>query len=386
MAFSCKIILAERPKENGQRMVYLQAIIDRKRAIVPLKFYLNEKEFDERRQIVKNSHPNEQTLNTEILVSISKAITIASKYRIDNKHLTPQEFKNRFLEPSRLLDVIKFFKEELESTAPDLEPNTIRQHHTVINKLDEFRLKKRYGAYLMFSQLNPTMMQAFKNFMRSHGNVDSTIDKNLKIVKQYLSKAEKMGIRFDDPFMLIKIKTYRSNRLSLSQKEVDAMATYYNSPTCETNHKQFLRYFLFSCYTGLRISDIKVLTWNNVHDNVLSFIATKGKRKGKVNKVPINQRDKELLPPFQTGGKPIFKTFAEASGNKMLKKIASRLDIRKKITYHVSRHTFGSLFAEGGNIVALQKIMGHGDIKTTMGYVHTSTKNLIDAKTERFGA
>lgn len=29
-------------------------------------------------------------------------------------------------------------------------------------------------------------------------------------------------------------------------------------------------------------------------------------------------------------------------------------------------------------------MMGHGNIKTTMGYVHTSNKNLIDAKNKRF--
>ena len=38
---------------------------------------------------------------------------------------------------------------------------------------------------------------------------------------------------------------------------------------------------------------------------------------------------------------------------------------------HVARHTFATQFiANGGNVVYLQQILGHGDMRTTMRYVH----------------
>jgi len=43
------------------------------------------------------------------------------------------------------------------------------------------------------------------------------------------------------------------------------------------------------------------------------------------------------------------------------------------------------MMAESGHLSETQKMMGHSDIKTTMGYIHTSNKNLIDAKKKRFG-
>lgn len=38
------------------------------------------------------------------------------------------------------------------------------------------------------------------------------------------------------------------------------------------------------------------------------------------------------------------------------------------------------------NAKPLQRMMGHNDLKTTMGYVHTSTQALMDAMESRFSA
>lgn len=51
---------------------------------------------------------------------------------------------------------------------------------------------------------------------------------------------------------------------------------------------------------------------------------------------------------------------------------------------HVLRHTFASHFImNGGNILTLQKILGHTLLAMTMRYAHLSPDNLQDAM--RFG-
>ena len=48
---------------------------------------------------------------------------------------------------------------------------------------------------------------------------------------------------------------------------------------------------------------------------------------------------------------------------------------------HVLRHTFASHFVmNGGNILALQKVLGHRDLKTTMIYAHLSPEHLQEVK------
>lgn len=47
---------------------------------------------------------------------------------------------------------------------------------------------------------------------------------------------------------------------------------------------------------------------------------------------------------------------------------------------HVLRHTFASHFMmNGGNILVLQHVLGHTDIKMTMRYAHFAPDHLEDA-------
>lgn len=383
MSFSCKIILSGYAKEDRTKRVYLQAIIDRKRAIVPLGFYLPEDLFDQRRQRIKPGHPNANNYDTEFQIAIAKANNIASRFRIEGKYLTPDGFRDEFTSPTGSMDLIKFIIEELELKRPKIAHNTYKQHNTVVNKLKAFRKTIPFGTITI------ELMQQFQNHLIKT-NSGPTVHKNLKIVKQYLVEARTKGVVFKDPFVAIKIKNFKSNRLALSETELQRIENYFNKRDCHPKHKKLLQYFLFSCYTGVRISDIRVLTWNNLHEDILIFTPVKTKYKNEDVKVPLGSQAKKYLPVFshrksKKGKWVIFDTYADQVSNRYLKEVADKVEIRKKITYHTSRHTFGSLFAEKGNVVALQKIMGHGDIKTTMGYVHTSTKALVDAVKERFG-
>ncbi len=48
---------------------------------------------------------------------------------------------------------------------------------------------------------------------------------------------------------------------------------------------------------------------------------------------------------------------------------------------HVLRHTFASHFMmNGGNILTLQRILGHANVTMTMRYAHMSPDNLQEAK------
>ena len=47
--------------------------------------------------------------------------------------------------------------------------------------------------------------------------------------------------------------------------------------------------------------------------------------------------------------------------------------------FHALRHTFASHFVmAGGNILSLQKILGHSDIKITLLYAHLAPDYLAD--------
>lgn len=67
-----------------------------------------------------------------------------------------------------------------------------------------------------------------------------------------------------------------------------------------------------------------------------------------------------------------------AEYRKILKSV--KPDLPRGQAVHVLRHTFAAHFMmNGGNILTLQKIMGHASIQQTMTYAHLSPDYLQDA-------
>src|SRR5690606_13617017 len=66
-----------------------------------------------------------------------------------------------------------------------------------------------------------------------------------------------------------------------------------------------------------------------------------------------------------------FKLPTQQEYNRTLKDIAVLAGIKKRLTSHVGRHTFGYLFMTSvGDIYALKEIMGHSKIETTQKYAY----------------
>ena len=64
----------------------------------------------------------------------------------------------------------------------------------------------------------------------------------------------------------------------------------------------------------------------------------------------------------------------------ILNNLAIEIDLKKKISPHVLRHSFAThLIENGADIISIQKMMGHENIITTEKYLHIKKKHLIDS-------
>ena len=71
-----------------------------------------------------------------------------------------------------------------------------------------------------------------------------------------------------------------------------------------------------------------------------------------------------------TGKKGRFHIF-DSTIQKAVKKAAERIGILQKVTPHMLRHSFATHMLEGGtDIRTVQELLGHKDVRTTMGYCH----------------
>lgn len=78
---------------------------------------------------------------------------------------------------------------------------------------------------------------------------------------------------------------------------------------------------------------------------------------------------KELLPEQGFDNQNVFKVLTDQPTNRYLKDIMITAGISKHMSFHCSRHTFGTCSLDFGiPIEVVSKILGHTDIKTTAIY------------------
>jgi len=75
----------------------------------------------------------------------------------------------------------------------------------------------------------------------------------------------------------------------------------------------------------------------------------------------------------------VFPNLSESKINRHLKEIAKEAGINKNVTFHMGRHTFGTIMASKIPLPTLQNLMQHSDIKTTMIYINMSSKMIDDS-------
>uniref|UniRef100_UPI00141AA844 tyrosine-type recombinase/integrase n=1 Tax=Pseudomonas aeruginosa TaxID=287 RepID=UPI00141AA844 len=104
----------------------------------------------------------------------------------------------------------------------------------------------------------------------------------------------------------------------------------------------------------------------------VTFVNTKSKR---ARSVPIDSILEDALQDHFTR----YGTFSNCR-NSFDQTIKTCITLPAGQASHVLRHTFASHFMmNGGNILTLQKILGHTSLAMTMRYAHLSPDHLQDA-------
>lgn len=227
---------------------------------------------------------------------------------------------------------------------------------------------RTYTPELPFNQLSRAWLDDYKTYLYRNlsGN---TVWKKLKEMRTYVNLAKGAGYIFDYPFTGFKMLVLTNRIDYLNEKEFSILRDHFHSLEIDKDHVLTLRAFLFSCYTGLRISDLMAVSWKEVRNGTLTFTPQKRTREimEKVA-VPLHAAAFALIP---TTKGLLIPTVVEQSMNRTIKVIARHLGLSQDISFHWARHTFATRFLRhGGGIEVLQQLMGHKDITTTMIYVH----------------
>ena len=203
-----------------------------------------------------------------------------------------------------------------------------------------------------------------------------------------MNKAVVEGLIPSNPFKALEAK--EKPKIKNARREfltVEELKVLINTPCrCDIVKKAFL----FSCFTGLRYSDMKSLLWSEVHtaaDGKTLYIEHRQIKTKKTVTIPLSEEALRWMPLQKEGVDQVFHelTVSTKTVEDVLKAWMKDCGIDKHITYHCSRHTAATtLLTLGANLYVVSKLMGHSSIQMTEVYAKivdqkkVETMNLVN--------
>jgi integrase len=368
-------------KENKAALVVevYQSGVHSFRKFINTDILLKENEWNDEKKIVTSKNINHIRYNKMVSDLCHSIEAYAYDLHIKDDVLTQHKL-DIFLNGKQINanSFISFYKNEID---PNMKRGTRKEHEYTYNLLFEFRNE------ILFSEININLIKEFNRFLVSKGLKQNTIAKHHEHIKRFLNIAYLNGL-FDDvrnPYHHLKslLKRVKSDRISLSMEELGSIEEKeINEAYPELQLAKDL--FLFSCYSGLRFSDVISLEKKHLikDEKGNNTIIKKMEKVDKPVTLPVsllfNGKSVQYILKYIDGQEDyVFPRVSNQHVNRQLKILAQGTLVKMRLTFHVARHTFGTMLAEiTYNPYLIMKLMGHADIETSMIYIHLSQKHI----------
>lgn len=238
-----------------------------------------------------------------------------------------------------------------------------------VRLLKEFVQQKYKREDLYLRELNLNFIQAFHSFLKiDKGMAQNSSTKHLKLLKKIINLAVANSYMSINPFITYKVEREPVEIDFLDEEELRKIINF-DTPLPRLERAKDM--FLFGCFTGLSYIDIKTLAPEHFEKDNTGRIWIKKRRvkTGVLSRIPLLPIAKLILDKYK-GGEKLLPIQDPADINKYLKDIAILCDIKKRITFHTSRHTFASTVTLANNISleVVSKMLGHTNTRMTNHY------------------
>jgi len=374
--------------KDGTKSLYLLFTSNRDRKKISLNIRVYPKNWNIKKCEVKKSDIEYKRKNKYIRKYSEKAQKIIDDYFFNDKELSIFEFEKSFKNQSfGSKSFYDFIQTEMKTL--DISEGTQKNYLKQISKLKSFKKE------LLFSNIDVRFLNEYNHFLKTErANSDNTRKASLNFLRATINKARKQKITEINPFLNYSIGTIKGNKESLTKSEIDKLEVLLKADNLKENERKVLEYFLFDCYTGLRISDLKVIKYSNIETDIINgkeykflvYIPIKTKKYKKVAQIPLLSFSEKFIKPCEFPNKTIFNVFTGQGTNRILKRIMKKAKINKHITTHCGRYTFISVASElGMRGEMIQSMTKHAKLEETLGYLNVSRSALIE-EMEKFNS
>ena len=399
MKTSIKFLLWEKQHKGGKEPIYVRITRRGKPTYFSTGEWLKPTDWNDEFEACQNNFQGKARLDRR-LISIKEHLhDIIDTLDKKGGAYESTDIKGIYLNKiEKKISFSEYFKQFYTDSEYTKAYATYKKEINIFNKLNKFANNKE----LEFTDITVNFLNKYELFcIKTWKNAKNTIARDLRTLRAVINKAINEGIILvtDNPFKKYKLPSEKTHRNYLTREELNNFRKIYINPKHIMYH--YRNMFLFGCYTGLRVSDILQLKWQNFDGTSISIVMQK--TDDTLNNPVIPNAFKMLeeyknakydsdyvFPVLDKGrfdlnskiGKSKAISSANASCNRFIKIIAKSAEINKNVHFHISRHTFATLaLSSGVDIFYVQKLLGHSKIKSTQIYtkiIDTDLKKVVN--------
>ena len=369
--------------------IYARVTVDGKRAEFNLNRELPVSLWDEKRKRGKGFSKYVISLNKymdQVFTGLHEAHRQLLQEEVD---ITSAGIKARYLgEDDRgksLLDLISYHNTSMLSV---LRKGTMKNYYSTERCIKEFLNEKMGVEDIPLKKLNYGFIVDFEQYIRKYkpatrmGCTNNGAMKHMERLKKMSRLAVKLEWLEKDPFINYKLRFEKTERQFLTERELQLIdETTFKVPS--TQHVKDL--FIFACYTGLSFIDVSELKIDHLVKGMdgNDWLYTKRTKTDEPLKIPLLPKAMEIIDKYKSNASllengRLLPIYSNQMINRTLRDIATACGIRKKITFHVARHTFATAItlSNGVPIETVSKLLGHTKLSTTQIYARVVEKKV----------
>ncbi len=266
--------------------------------------------------------------------------------------------------------------EELKAQRECSSAGTYRNNRYADRLLNSF-VRSRSETDVPLSALTIEFFEDYRFYLKREGYAPATINSHLCWLSRLMYRAVSQGTIRINPFEEVKYEAVERKPRFLSKGDVSKLLAF---PLQDEGAELSRRMFLFSVFTGLAFVDLQGLRASQIETNSEGKrYIRKARQKTKVESLiplhPIAEQILSLYTKEQSRGE--YKIFPDTMSDwkllSRLKAVGLACGICTPLTWHVGRHSFGTLTLDAGiPIESIAKMMGHSSIASTQIYAQVT--------------
>ena len=382
----------QKTKTDGNTAILSRITIDGKNTTIRTGEECNPSEWSTKQGLTTNKKTNQRINEFRELVENTYR-DILVKERVVSVELIKNRLQGIATNPTTLLAMSKAELQAVkESVGKSRAEGTYLNLYYYDRNLREF-IENKGVQDISIDTITESLFEEYRFFLKKQGFAAATINRYLCWLSRLMFRAVSQGIIRCNPFENAKYeKEDRKIRFLQKGEVMKLMAMKMNDREAE----QVRLMFVFSCFTGMAISDIENLKYKHIQTAAdgQRYIR-KERQKTKVEFiVPLHpiaeaiishcrneqERNEEHLTVKEKGDSLVFQPHCSRSVmGKNLSIVGKACGIRQRLSYHMARHTFGTMCLSAGiPIESIAKMMGHASISSTQIYAQVTDKKISE--------